>query len=128
MKYLISMAAVLFLAGCSTPVKRSPDEPDIVVSETGQISVFGKNTEMSDLSRAIRKEHLSSEHAIRILMLTKEGSDRRLMSGISSQMLDAEHTRFYFVRPKSASSRVLLPGESVKSEKTDLPSKIEIKQ
>lgn len=129
MKVLISTLAVLFLAGCSTPVKRSPDEPDVVVSQGGQITVFGKNTQMADVSRAIKKERLSSEHAVRILMLTRESEDRRLMSGISAQMLEAEHTRFYFVRPKSASSRVLLPGESFKAPKTELPPpKIEIKQ
>lgn len=128
MKYLVSVLALLLLAGCATPLKRSPDEPDIVVSATGQITAFGKTIEISDVSRAIRKQHLSSEHAVRILMQTKEGEDRRLMSRISSQMLESEHTRFYFVRPKSATSRVLLPGESMKTEKTDLPPKIEFKK
>ena len=128
MKYIISVLALLLLAGCATPVKRSPTDPDIVVAEAGQITAFGKSIEMCDISRVIRKQHLSSEHAVRILMQTKEGEDRRLMSGISSQMLESEHTRFYFVRPKSATSRVLLPGELLKNEKTESTPKIEIKR
>lgn len=129
MKYLVFAMAILLLAGCATtPVKRSSNEPDIVVSDAGRITAFGKDIEMSDVPQAVRKQHLSSDHAVRILLLTKEGEDRRLMSGISSQMLDAKHTLFYFVRPKSATSRVLLPGESAQTEKAELPPKIEIRQ
>lgn len=128
MKYILAGILVLLLSGCATPIKSSPDIPDIVVSEGGRIKAFGKDVIMADVSRAIRKQHLSNEYAVRILVLIKEGEDRRLMTEISSQMLAAEHTLFYFVRPKSATSRVLQPGESVKFEKTDLPSKSEIKQ